>query len=408
MRLFCGFFDKNLFLGDKRMKSQIRFFIIVILVCSANTGFAQQAAIAPDQPALAGDDNTADTLPFPYVAEVTGDNIYIRSGHGTNYYDCGKLIKGDRIEVVSSKFSWSRIVPPAGSFSWISTQYVSIDPNKPNVGVVTGDDVLVYAGSDTVKPLYSTTKQLKLNKGDTVTLLGEEKDNYYKIAPPSGAYLWVSTQYTKPLGPVGQVVITTTTTAPPAEPNETAVVVPTNLTVEAEKLKEYYALQKQVKAERAKAVDQQNYANIKKALTEIAKNKEAGKAARYSQFTIKQIECYELALAVAKEVQLQNEQLNKTKERIEKARATRFEEYQDLGRFSAVGQLQTFETYGPGHYRIIDDSGKTICYALPCDSASEMNLSKLVGMKVGLVGTIEPHQETESALVRFTDIARLK
>jgi len=387
------------------MQSHINFFTITILAGLATIGFAQVAANPPEKPALAGDVNAVNIPSFPYVAEITADNVYIRSGPGTNYYDCGKLNKGDRVKVVSTQFSWSCIVPPTSSFSWISTQYVSIDPNNSAVGIVTGDSVHVYAGSDTVKPLYSTTLQVKLNRGEKVKLLGEEKDNYYKITPPSGAYIWVSTQYTKPLGSVSEVVVTA---KPKVEPNDTTTVVATNLTVEAEKLKEYYALEKQLQAERAKPIDQQNYANIKKAITDIANNKDAGKAARYAEFTIKKIERFELALVVAKEVQLQNAQLKQTKERIEKARETSLDEYQDLGRFAVVGKFQTFETYGPGHYRIIDDSGKTICYALPCGSTAEMDLSKFVGDKVGLVGTIEPHQETEGALVRFTEIVELK
>ena len=387
------------------MQSHINFFTIAVLVGLATISFAEVAANPPEKPAPAGDVNAANIPSFPYVAEITSDNVYIRSGPGTNYYDCGKLNKGDKVKVVSTQFSWSCIVPPTGSFSWISTQYVSIDPNNPAVGVVTGDSVHVYTGSDTVKPLYSTTLQGKLDRGDKVKLLGEEKDNYYKIAPPPFAYLWVSTQYTKPIGSVSEAVVTD---KPKVEPNDTTTVVTTNLSAEAEKLKEYYALEKQLQEERAKPIDQQNYANMKKAITEIAGNKEAGKAARYAEFTIKKIERFELALVVAKEIQLQNAQLKQTKERIEKARETRLDEYQDLGRFAVVGKFQTFETYGPGHYRIIDDSGKTICYALPSDSASKIDLSKFVGVKVGLVGTIERHQETEGALVRFTEIAELK
>ncbi len=387
------------------MRAYINFFIIVILASLVSISFAQQAPVVPERPASANDVNAVNILSFPYVAEITGDNVYVRSGPGTNYYDCGKLNKDNRVEVVSSQFSWSRIVPPSGSFSWISMQYVNIDPNNPAVGIVSGDSVRVYAGSDTVKPLYSTTLQLKLNQGDKVRLLGEEEDNYYKITPPTGAYLWVSTEYTRPLGPIGEVEITT---EPKAESSDTTMVVATNLSVEAEKLKEYYALEKQIQTERAKSIDQQNYANIKKALAEIARNKEAGKTARYCEFAIKQVERLELALAVAKEVQLQNAQLQQTKVRIEKARMTRLDEYQELGRFAVVGQLEKFETYGPGHYRIVDDSGKTICYALPSGSAAEMDLDKFVGKKVGLAGTIEPHLDTEGALVRFTDIVELK
>ena len=384
------------------MQSHINLFIFVILAGLVSAGFAQEAVTSPREESvtMTGDPNELVTPPFPYVAEITGDDLYIRSGPGTNYYYCGKLNKGDKVTVVSREYSWSCIVPPAGSFSWISMQYVRIDPNKSDIGIVTGDDVRVYAGSDYVKPWSSTTMQGKLNRGDKVKLLGEQMADYYKISPPSFAYLWVSTNFTKPLALVSEV--------PPPEPNDTTVPAPTVLSTEDEKLQAYYALKKQIEAERAKPLAQQNYANIKKALVEIANNKEAGKAARYSEFVVKQIEGFELALAVAKEVQLQNEQLQKIKERIDKARAARLAEVEDLGRFAVVGQLQTFTIYGPGHYRIVDESGKTLCYALPDDEASRMDLSKLIDRKVGLVGTIEPHPQTAGALVRFARIAELK
>lgn len=348
------------------------------------------------------DANDVNVPSFPYVAEIIGDDVNIRSGPGTNYYGCGKLSAGDRVEVVSEQFGWSRIVPPAGSFCWISMQYVSVILDNPTIGIITVDGVHVYAGSDYVEPMHSTSEQGSLNRGDKVKLLGEEKDDYYKIAPPSGAYLWVSTQYTKPAAPVAE------TPLPTVEPiTDANTVAPPEISVEDEKLKEYYVLQKQIKVERAKPVDQQNYADIKKRLTEIANNKKAGKTARYAEYVIGQIEGYELALAVAKQVQLQNEQLQQILQRIDKARTTRLDKAQDLGRFVVVGQFATFETYGPGHYRMVDDSGKMICYALPSEETSETDLSKFVGRKVGLVGEIQPHPQTAGALVRFKEIVEL-
>ncbi len=387
----------------------INLFILVCLISLASVGFGQEAATSPLESVSAVEAEEAEPS-FPYVAEITDDNVNIRSGPGTNYYRCGKLKAGDRVKVVASKHSWSHIVPPAGSFSWISKQYVSIDPDNPSVGTVTGDAVRVYAGSDLLKPIHSTTVQLHLNKGDKVRLMGEEMDDYYKIAPPTGAYLWVLTQYTKPLGAVGEVPLLV---EPQAEPEAgIPAVVPTSIPLESEKLKEYYALAKQIEAERAKPMAQQNYANFKKSLAEIAGNKEAGKAARYSEFAIKRIERYELALVVDKEVQLQDSQLQRIRERIEKARATQLAQVPELGEFVVIGQFQTSEIYGPEeelkHYRIIDDSGQTICYALPEGSASLVDLSELVGRKVGLVGTVEPHPQTKSALVRFTEITELK
>ncbi|MFB0525488.1 MAG: SH3 domain-containing protein [Phycisphaerae bacterium] len=377
-------------------------FILVILASIASISFAQPAIILPEESASTDDANAVSAPSFPYVAEITGDDVNIRSGPGTNYYSCGKLNTGDRVEVVSEQFGWSRIVPPAGNFSWISMQYVSINLDDPTLGTVTGDIARVYVGADDVEPMHSLSEQIRLKRGDKVKLLGEEKDDYYKIAPPSGAYLWVSTQYTKPAAPVAEMP------PPIVEPIADAnMAVPTEISVEDEKLKEYYVLQKQIKAERAKPIDQQNYADIKKQLTEITNNKEAGKAARYAEYVIGQIEGFELALAVAKEVQLQNEQLQQIMQRIDKARTTRLAKAEDLGRFVVVGVFETFKTYGPGHYRIVDDSGKMICYVLPSEQVAKMDLSEFVGRKVGLVGAIQPHPQTAGALVRFKEIVEL-
>jgi hypothetical protein len=392
------------------MRSHINLLTFVVLAALASAGFAQTGG--------AGDTSTPS---FPYIAEIVGDDLYIRSGPGTNFYHCGKLNTGDKVKVVSRQFSWSCIVPPVGSFSWISMQYVKIDPADPSVGTVTGDNVRVYAGSDYVKPLYSTTLQGKLNRGEKVKLLGEQMDDYYKIGPPSFAYLWVSTSFTRPLPikpvtpvppPAGQG---TPPIAKPVEPNDAVEVTPPTpaplplpqSSAEA-KLQEYYALQKQVEAEQAKPVDKQDYSKIKESLVKIAGDEQAGKAARYAKYVVGRIEGFELALAVGKEVQLANEQLAKTKERIEKARVTKLAEVKDLGRFAVIGQLQTFTTYGEGHYRILDASGKTVCYALPASGAGQSGLSKLVGRKVGLVGMVEPHRQTAGAMVRFVEAVELK
>lgn len=388
------------------MKSHTNFFIVaVILACSASVGLARGTATT-EIPTPPADANAVSIPSFPYTAEITGDNVYIRSGAGTNYYDCGKLNKGDKVKVVSSQFSWSRIVPPPGSFSWISVQYVSIDPGNAGVGIVTGDTVRVYAGSDIVRPIHSTTLQLKLNRGEKVKLLGEQADNYYKIAPPTGAFLWVSTNFTKPLapGPIGPSIVET------RGPND--IVITVKVSVEAEKLKEYRALQNQLKAERAKPMNQQNYTKLKKAFSEIADNKEAGKAARYCQSMVGQIERFELASSVSKTVLLQDKELQQIQERIDKARATRLAQAKNLGRFAVVGKLETSNIYGTEaqlkHYRIIDKSGKTICYARPSAQLLQMDLSKVINRKVGLVGTIKPHPQTASALVQFTEIVELE
>ena len=388
--------------------------VFIVPVVLVSVGFGQPDASAGSRPAVPvpSEPNVSDTPSYPYDALITGDRVKIRSGPGTNFYHCGFLNKGDRVTVVSRQFSWSRIVPPAGTFSWISEQYVKIDPSNPGYGLVTGNSVRVYAGSDYQKAMYSTTRQGMLDKDEKVKLLGEQADGYYKIAPPSFAYLWVSTEYTKAVPRLVQPSTPSATVEPlPQGPNDTNAVtvnavVPSPTIEPAPKspLAKYRDLQKQVEAERTKPLDQQDYTEMKKALNEIANDKEAGRVVRYAQFVLQRIERYELALAVSKQVKLQNEQLQKTATGIEKAREARLAQVQDVGRFAVTGVLQPYATFGPGHYRIVDASGKMVCYALPSGAIAQMDLKRLVGKKVGLVGTIEPHLATKKALVRFTRI----
>ena len=129
---FCCFLIWGIgtcFLGDRKMQSYKKLFVIIILTSLVSIGFAQTNTSSS---------GAAGNLFVSYMAEITGDNVYVRSGPGTNFYDCSKLNKGDKVKVMETQFSWAHIVPPPGSFSWISIQYVKIDSANPTVGTVTG------------------------------------------------------------------------------------------------------------------------------------------------------------------------------------------------------------------------------------------------------------------------------
>ena len=416
-------------ISSRRAGIDFSFLIVAFVLVSAawpalagQTTGAGESVTTPDIPEMPA---------FPYFAEITGDNVNFRSGPGTNFYACGKLNKGDKVKVVSKQYSWYRIVPPATSFCWISTQYVKLDPENPGFGILTGDRVRVYAGSDGVKPHHSTSLLGKINKGERVKLLGQELDDYRKIAPPAFAYLWVSTYFTKPLPPSAQVepadvqptvevppvvevppgevppVITFDPSAEPAVIPVDPAPVPERIVPAGSRLEQYQALRGIIKAERAKPVDQQDYKAIKEALTEIINDKEAGKAARYSQFVLKQVEGCELALSMIEKIRLQKEQLNKKTAGIDESRTAKLAAVKDLGRFAVTGTLKPFTLYGAGNYRIVDDSGKMLCYALPSGAVSRRDLTGLIGKKVGIVGTVQPHLPTKKAMVRFSEIVPL-
>jgi uncharacterized protein YgiM (DUF1202 family) len=347
----------------------------------------------------------------PFVADVVGNDVYVRSGPGTNFYHCGKLYKGDRVQVVKSQQGWSCIVPPPGCFSWVAMQYVSINMENSTQGIVTGDKVGVYAGSDYVEPIHSTSKQVVLNRGQNVKLLSEEKDDYYKIAPPEGAYLWVSTQFLQSVRSPMETVPVEIAGAAPNAPDQTPPTAEEQKS-ESDLLDVYYAISKQVKEERNKPMGQQDYTEIKEKLTKLAENPAGGRAVRYADFTLKQIERFELAATVSKEMAMQSKELEKVNEKIGEAREARLAEISDMGKYAVIGKLETTSVYAPAagqakRYRILDESGKTICYVSPKGAAVGKDLSGLIGHKVGLVGEIQPHEATARAFVEFSEIVPL-
>jgi hypothetical protein len=187
---------------------------------------------------------------------------------------------------------------------------------------------------------------------------------------------------------------------------------PVPLSLDDQKNNEVQLLKERVDAERAKPVDQQNFAESKKTLDEIANNKQTPKSARNAQNLLKTIERCELAQEVAKADKLQEEQLGQTQQRIENARTAKLAQFEDISIFAVIGQLKESSVFAeaPGirYYRIVDSDGKTVCYAKPTDEAANMDLSKFIDKKVGLVGTIEPNAELGGALVQFTNIVELK
>ncbi|MFH1370803.1 MAG: SH3 domain-containing protein [Planctomycetota bacterium] len=408
------------------MESCLRFSVIVLVVGLSAIGYAEQPASFPKPNISVSEASDANLPAMPFLAEITSNDVYVRSGPGTNYYFCAKLQKGDKIKVVGSKFSWWQITPPGGSYAWISRQYVETDPQNSSTGTVIGEGVRVYAGSDEVQPMHSTTPLGKLNKGDKVALLGEEKEDYYKIAPPKGAYLWVSSQHARPLAslvppvepmpmspPAGAPAFPTPTpkaetqAATGVEPNESK-----QPSVTEQRTKELNLLEEPFKAEQAKPLAEQKYDELKKALEVIANDKQSLFTARKAQYLIKTIERYELAQEIAKKTAAQDEQLAKTSERIEAAREEKLSQLDDKSIFAVIGLLKESsifsETRGLKYYRIVDDEGKTICYARPAGEAAHRDLSALINKKVGLVGTIEASVELGGALVEFTNIIELK
>lgn len=412
-----------------RTKEMI-FGIGVIWILAASALAAQEAfpPATPERPNYAN-------LQYPQIAEVGGNDVYVRSGPGTSYYFSGKLNQGDRVTVLDVRQgAWAQILPPEGSYSWIAKRFVQLTPENPNTGVVVVDDegagARVWAGSDFVEPLYSSSQQVKLYRGDVVELAApaDENEDYYKIKPPAGAHLFISTDYLQFLGtpeavkaqeqpkqqPQPQGPVTEPSQLPMDETQEPAPIqefqpgaevpeAPTEPTTpqaeEAPKSAESVAIERitqlteMIDQELTKPLTSQDYGVIKEALNAIQTDPQAGKAQLYAQLLLDRVGRYELAAEVNKQLAGQEESLETTLERIERAhQAQREQAAAKESPYLFVGTVKPSHVYtgktGTKRYLVTDHSGRILCYAVPGNVQVQVRLDTLTGQKVGIQGTV--------------------
>lgn len=158
------------------------------LAISAMPGmvFAQVA----DDPAVKEVENSK----FSASGIIVANAVFVRCGPGDNYYATMKLDKGAKVKVVGAKFDWLKVVPPDGSFCYVAKLYVE-RRGDGSVGRVNKDSINVRAGS-AISPLKIGIL-CELNQGEDVEILGEEQE-YFKIKPPSKAYLYINKKFVEP------------------------------------------------------------------------------------------------------------------------------------------------------------------------------------------------------------------
>lgn len=137
---------------------------------------------------------------YPYVGVVAGDSVYVRSGDSTNCYAVMKVSKGQRLTVQGESAGWLKVTPPTGTFSWVDKTFVERSGDQ---GTITGDRVWVRAGS--LLSNERTAAQCVLNKGDKVTILGED-ETFLKIQAPANACLYIASRFIVPEGQATAIV----------------------------------------------------------------------------------------------------------------------------------------------------------------------------------------------------------
>lgn len=171
-----------------------------VFAVALGIAFSTSLCLSPFCFALDREADGADALPqvdnakFQFVGRINSNAVFVRSGPSNNFYPAVKLDKGAEVKVVGIKYDWLKIVPPEGSFSYVPQAYVD-RRGDGKIGRV-NSPLNVRAGS--LLNQMKTTVQVKLDEGQDVQIIGPQ-DEYYKIVPPEGAYLYVNKQYVDPV-----------------------------------------------------------------------------------------------------------------------------------------------------------------------------------------------------------------
>jgi uncharacterized protein YraI len=383
--------------------------ILTIAICAIVSAAQEKRPVALGAPEQAAEVNQAQ---FPYVGEITGTELNIRSGPGMNYYGCGKISSPAKVVVVGQKFSWSQILPPPGSFSWIFKQYVQTDVNKPGVGVVSGDNVRVYAGADDRDPMVSDSVQLTINKGLKVRIMGAAVGDYYKIVPPEGASLWTSSQYIKFIRKADGIDAKVPKSG--IEANSLGAkpgVVMEQVDANSRQLEQYYTIVKQFDDEKKKPLAEQDYSKIRAGLEALVADSNSGKAADYAKYILRDVARCELAKESAGTVENQKAELQKQLVEIDKTHQEKVKSLTNNSKFAIIGIFKpsaVYENRPTKRFLITDANNIPICYAEPANTPNapaDANYAEYIGKQVGLVGEITDDSLSSSALIKFSEIS---
>lgn len=396
-----------------------------LLIAAASFALAQPLLAQDVPPAVENSKNAA-------IGEISGDTVYVRSGAGDNYYPTMKLEAGSKVTVVGERFDWLKVVPPQGSFCYIAKAFVDAAPGA-KTGTVNRPDVNVRAGSELNS--MKTTVQAKLAQGQTVQILGEQ-DEYFKIAPPADAFVYVKKESVKPVQALPQVAgngnaapqrpegavqpqgpgtagagpaVTETPTIAEGATTRPADAVAGGATTQpavAAAEQQFDALEARFSTESAKTIENQPVAELLSSYEKLIANAQLPESMRrIADFRVQTLkaraEAREQFLVVAR-------QQEESRKRTEALKAEQEELVQQIKKtevkvYTAVGALRPSSLQaGPQVlYRLTDpSSGYTVCYL----RSDEGKVAGMIGKFIGVNGQVSNEPGLNLRIVTASDV----
>ncbi|ARN56805.1 SH3 domain-containing protein [Sedimentisphaera salicampi] len=389
---------------------------------------------------------------FPYKAKVAGENVFVRSGAGMNYYRCARVSSPEEVTVTAERFGWSRIQPLDTCYSLIAKQYVK--KSDSGSGVVEASNVNVWAGSPYVSPVHSTTRQLKLNSGTEVQIIGIDGD-YYKIRPPRGASYWINSAYLEAAeseekqqsseesgeqadesqasaessqdqqrssaeydsengaGEVSEGEAGTSSEEKDQDKEAKPEPQKPQLTPEQAKKRkqayqEYLRCAELVSKEKEKPIEVQDYKPVKKRLKKIIEGEQSGRAAVYAEALLGEVNRYEAAKLADEMLRDQDSELARRRSEIRKKYSQKENQITREEGYAYTGVLAKSYVYTGEdrdfRFAVKDRSGSIKAYAEPANSSVKARAMDMLGKTVGFKGEIIADPATSKVVVHFSQV----
>ena len=389
---------------------------VILLSLFAQAAPAQTPAATATPPSTAAVTAPSTAAPAPAAplrptvkAIVTGNNVNIRKGPGTEYPAYLKAPMGYEVDAIAQKGEWLEIELPPKESSWISREYLQKIDDK--TGIVIGNNVNVRLGPGTqFDQIYTVPVGQKFQ-----VLQMDIKGEWYRVAPMPADTAYILYSYvrlTAPL-PSGVTPVTTTAVAPaetsaatvavaPPTPfpaplsTDSSVRLPAEVTpgrVEPVLTPDTYTekladTERKLRAEVAK--ENPNDWDLESLVTEYddiyAKSSSAAVRSQ-ARVRLSQLKTYALIQARAKELNRIDEDLKARMMELEKQRAETIMSIPETlqAPFTATGLVEKFGLKGVdgATHKLVD--GDRILYLLKSDV---VDLSQSEGKLCGVRGTI--------------------
>jgi SH3-like domain-containing protein len=131
---------------------------------------------------------------YQFIGKVSGQAVFVRAGASDNDYAVMRLDDGAKVTVVGERFGWLKIMPPDGAFCYVAKAWVEKHGDGTEGRATNSLNVRVGSVLTENKAVIAT----RLDPGAEVQIIGEA-DEYFKIKPPQGTYLFVKKEFIEPV-----------------------------------------------------------------------------------------------------------------------------------------------------------------------------------------------------------------